>query len=203
MPINPEASSTSELVFHLICALGDFRLIDKEMAQCIYTGIMTDTGALSYNSNNSNLFQVVAHLLDKGVDKDEIYRLVYNNYSESRLRLQGFVLNNKMQVFPEKSTSLITLTDKELKKFKFKKGDTEGFVNMPLQINGVLMSAFFREDKEAGVIKLSFRSVAAVISSMEAVIRMQPEESTAAHSRRQLKYSRRDLTSGPVLRRIV
>lgn len=159
---HPEASSTSELVFHLICALGDFNMIDKEMAQCIYTGIMTDTGALSYNSNNSNLFQVVAHLLDKGIDKDAIYRLVYNNYSESRLRLQGFVLNEKMQVFPEKSTSLITLTDKELHKYKYKKGDTEGFVNMPLQINGILMSAFFREDKEQGIIKLSFRSVGTV-----------------------------------------
>ena len=159
---HPEASSTSELVFHLICALGDFGMIDREMAQCLYTGIMTDTGALSYNSNNSNLFQVVSHLLDKGVDKDEIYRRVYNNYSESRLRLQGFVLNEKMQVFPESSTSLITLTDKELSKFNYKKGDTEGFVNMPLQINGVLMSAFFREDKEQGLIKLSFRSVGTV-----------------------------------------
>ena len=159
---HPEASSTSELVFHLICALGDFNMIDKEMAQCIYTGIMTDTGALSYNSNNSNLFQVVAHLLDKGIDKDEIYRLVYNNYSESRLRLQGFVLNDKMQVFPERSTAVITLTDKELKRFKYKKGDTEGFVNMPLQIDGILLSAFFREDKEQGLIKLSFRSTGTV-----------------------------------------
>ena len=155
---HPEASSTSELVFYLICALGDFNMIDKELAQCIYTGIMTDTGALSYNSNNSNLFQVVSHLLDKGIDKDQIYRLVYNNYSESRLRLQGFVLNEKMQVFADRSTALITLTDQELSRFNYKKGDTEGFVNMPLQINGVLMSAFFREDKEQGLIKLSFRS---------------------------------------------
>ena len=156
---HPEASSTSELVFHLICALGDFNLIDKETAQCIYTGIMTDTGALSYNSSNSSLFNIVSHLLDKGVDKDEIYRRVYNNYSEDRLRLQGFVLCNKMQVFNDKSTALITLTDEELCRFNHKKGDTEGFVNMPLQINGVLMSAFFREDVESGVIKLSFRSV--------------------------------------------
>lgn len=155
---HPEASSTSELVFHLICALGDFPEIDKETAQCIYTGIMTDTGALSYNSNNSNLFKVISHLLEKGIDKDEIYRRVYNNYSESRLRLQGFVLNEKMQVFPELSTALITLNDQELRRFSYKKGDTEGFVNMPLQINGVLMSAFFREDAEQGLIKLSFRS---------------------------------------------
>ena len=96
------------------------------------------------------------------IDKDDIYRRVYNNYSESRLRLQGFVLNEKMQVYPECSTSLITLTDDELRRFDYKKGDTEGFVNMPLQINGVLMSAFFREDNELGLIKLSFRSVGTV-----------------------------------------
>lgn len=156
---HPEASSTSELVFHLICALGDFRLINTEIAQCIYTGIMTDTGALSYNSNTSLLFNIVSHLLDKGVDKDEIYRRVYNNYSEDRLRLQGFVLCDKMQVMQDKSTAIITLTDAELRRFNYKKGDTEGFVNMPLQINGVLMSAFFREDTELGLIKLSFRSV--------------------------------------------
>jgi len=159
---HPEASSTSELVFHFICALGDFRMIDREMAECIYTGLMTDTGALSYNSNNSNLFMMVSHLLEKGIDKDDIYRRVYHNYSESRLRLQGFVLNEKMQVYPECSTSLITLTDDELRRFDYKKGDTEGFVNMPLQINGVLMSAFFREDNELGLIKLSFRSVGTV-----------------------------------------
>ena len=156
---HPEASSTSELVFHFICALGDFKQINMDIAQCIYTGIMTDTGALSYNSNNSNLFKIVSHLLEKGIDKDLIYRLVYNTYSESRLRLQGFVLNEKMQILKDCSTALITLTDDELRRFSFKKGDTEGFVNMPLQISGVLMSAFFREDKELGLIKLSFRSV--------------------------------------------
>lgn len=156
---HPEASSTSELVFHLICALGDYRKMDSEIAKCIYTGIMTDTGALSYKSNSSNLFMIISHLLDKGIDKDEIYRLVYHDYSESRLRLQGFVLCDKMQLFPDKSTALITLNDAELKRFNYNKGDTEGFVNMPLQIKGVLMSAFFREDAEAGIIKLSFRSV--------------------------------------------
>ncbi len=159
---HPEASSTSELVFQLICALGDYQIMNLDMAQCIYTGIMTDTGALSYNSNNSTLFMIVAHLLEKGVDKDDIYRRVFHNYSESRLRLQGFVLNEKMKVLPDKSTALITLTDAELKGFDYKKGDTEGFVNMPLQINGILMSAFFREDVELGLVKLSFRSVGSV-----------------------------------------
>lgn len=159
---HPEASSTSEMVFHLICAMGGFNDITLEIATCIYTGIMTDTGGLSYNSNNSTLFLAIAHLLEKGIDKDEIYRKVYYNYSESRLRLQGYVLNEKMKVFPQFSTSLITLSNKELKRFSYRKGDTEGFVNMPLQINGVSMSAFFREDIESGVIKLSFRSVGSV-----------------------------------------
>ena len=111
---HPEASSTSEMVFHLICALGGYREITLDVARCIYTGIMTDTGALSYNSNSYSLFMAVAHLLEIGVDKDEIYRKVYYNYSESRLRLQGYVLNEKMKVFPEFSTSLITLSDQEL-----------------------------------------------------------------------------------------
>lgn len=156
----PEASSTSELVFHFICAMGDFNLIDYDTAQCIYTGIMTDTGALTYNSSGSNLFKVVAHLLEKGIDKDAIYRSVYNNYSLSRLRLQGYVLYNKLQLLsPGKRVALVTLSNDEMRKFYPKKGDTEGFVNMPLQIHGVLMSAFFREDSEQGVIKLSFRSV--------------------------------------------
>lgn len=156
---HPEASSTSELVFHLICALGDYQGMSYEMAQCLYTGIMTDTGALSYNSNSRSLFMTVAHLLEKGVDKDDIYRRVYHNYTESRLRLEGYVLNEKMKIVPKMNVALITLTDEELKRYDYKKGDTEGFVNMPLQIKGILMSAFFREDKEQGIIKLSFRSV--------------------------------------------
>ena len=159
---HPEASSTSEMVFHLICALGDFRFMDLDIARCIYTGIMTDTGALSYNSNSSTLFNVISHLLEIGVDKDDIYRRVYNTYSESRLRLQGYVLCEKMQVFRDRSTALITLSDDELSRFSYKKGDTEGFVNMPLQIDGILMSAFFRHDRESGIIKLSFRSVGTV-----------------------------------------
>ena len=80
---HPEASSTSEMVFHLICALGDFSCMDLDIARCIYTGIMTDTGALSYNSNSSTLFNVVSHLLEIGIDKDDIYRRVYNTYPPS------------------------------------------------------------------------------------------------------------------------
>ncbi|MBP8602513.1 MAG: bifunctional oligoribonuclease/PAP phosphatase NrnA [Bacteroidaceae bacterium] len=159
---HPEASSTSELIFHLICALGDFSRIDREMAECIYTGMMTDTGAFTYNSNNASLFRVVSRLIDMGIDKDVIYRRVYSNYSEDRMRLQGYVLNEKMQVFPEMSTAIITLTQDELDRFHARKGDTEGFVNLPLQIKGISLSIFMREDRELGKIRLSFRSVGSV-----------------------------------------
>ncbi|MBR4842661.1 MAG: bifunctional oligoribonuclease/PAP phosphatase NrnA [Bacteroidaceae bacterium] len=153
----PEASSSSELVFHFICALGGFRHIDYDTAVCLYTGMMTDTGAFTYNSNSSSLFNVISLLLETGIDKDQIYRRVYNTFSESRLRLQGYVLNEKMQVFPDMSSALITLTANELQRFNAKKGDTEGFVNMPLQIEGILLSVFIREEEDK--LRLSFRSV--------------------------------------------
>ena len=156
----PEASSTAELVFHFICALGGFRQIDYDTAVCLYTGMMTDTGAFTYNSNSSSLFNVISLLLETGIDKDQIYRRVYNTFSESRLRLQGYVLNEKMQIFPDMSAALITLTSNELQHYNARKGDTEGFVNMPLQIKGILLSVFIREEKD--YVRLSFRSVGSV-----------------------------------------
>ena len=159
---HPEASSTSELIFHFICALAGYLDMEKEVAECIYTGMMTDTGAFTYNSNNPQIFQAIALLLDKEVDKDLIYRRVYHNYTVSRLKLQGFMLSERMLVLRDASTALITLTDRDLKKFDYRKGDTEGFVNMPLQIAGVKMSVFLREDKQNGIIKVSVRSVGTV-----------------------------------------
>ena len=86
---HPEISSTSELVFRLICRLGYFEDITKEGAECIYTGMMTDTGGFTYNSNDREIYFIISELLSKGIDKDEIYRKVYNTYSEGRLRLMG------------------------------------------------------------------------------------------------------------------
>lgn len=159
---HPEASSTSELIFHLICAMAGYMKMEKNVAECIYTGMMTDTGAFTYNSNNPVIFQAISLLLDKEVDKDLIYRKVYHNYSVSRLRLQGYMLSEKMMVLKDASTALITLSDKELKKFDYRKGDTEGFVNMPLQIAGIRMSVLLREDRHNGIIKVSIRSVGTV-----------------------------------------
>lgn len=155
----PDASSTAELVFQFICALGDYAEVNYQIATCIYTGMMTDTGGFTYNSNHPRIYHIISFLMKSNIDKDAIYRNVYNNYSESRLRLMGYVLHKKMKVFPEMSTALITLADKELKDNNYKKGDTEGFVNLPLQIRGIKFSVFLREDVEEGIIKASLRSV--------------------------------------------
>jgi len=153
----PEMCSTSELVFRVICALGDVDMIEKEAAECIYTGMMTDTGSFSYNSNGAEIYTIVGELIKKGIDKDEIYRKVNQVHSESRLRLMGYVLYEKMKVYPKEQAALFTLRQDELNHFRYKSGDTEGFVNMPLSINGVSFSVFLRE--ETNLIKISLRSV--------------------------------------------
>lgn len=153
---HPEISSTSELIFRMICMIGDFSMINIAGAECLYTGMMTDTGGFIYNSNNHEIYIIISELIKLGIDKDEIYRKVFNTYSEQRLRLMGYCLYHKMKVYPEYKAALITLTTKELEDFNFQNGDAEGFVNIPLSIAGVDFSVFMREDVDK--IKLSFRS---------------------------------------------
>ena len=155
---HPEISSTSELVFRLICRMGYFSDISLEGAECIYTGMMTDTGGFTHNSNNREIYFIISELLSKGIDKDDIYRKVYNTYSESRLRLMGYVLSN-MRVYREYNSALISLTRDEQSQFDYIKGDSEGFVNIPLSIKNVCFSCFLREDTETKMIKISLRSV--------------------------------------------
>ena len=119
---------------------------------------MTDSGGFSYNSNNREIYFIISELLSKGIDKDDIYRKVYNTYSESRLRLMGYVLSN-MTVYSDCNSALITLTKAEQSKFHYIKGDSEGFVNIPLSIKNVRFSCFLREDTEKPMIKISLRSV--------------------------------------------
>lgn len=153
----PQMSSTSEMIFRFICRMGQFDLLTKEAAECIYTGMMTDTGSFTYNSNQPEIYTIVSELIKKGIDKDRIYRQVNQVYSESRLRLMGYVLYEKMKIYPEQCAALITLSNEELKRFHYVTGDTEGFVNLPLSIEGVLFSVFIREDSD--YIKVSLRSV--------------------------------------------
>ena len=176
----PEASSTCELVYEVLVNIQDplakRPLSDSEasdtqrnIAQCLYTGLMTDTGNFSYNSNRPQIYPMIASLIEAGVDKDAIYNAVFNQYSVDRMKLVGYCLYQKMRVFPEHHAALIYLNRKELYRFNFQKGDAEGIVNMPLQSKDIHYSVFMREDKatpdeiekNGGIktkIKLSFRS---------------------------------------------
>ena len=153
---HPEISSTSELIFRFICRMGMFERINEPGAECIYTGMMTDTGAFTYHSSSYSIYYIISELLQKGIDKDAIYAKVYNQCKEGRVRMQGYVLYEKMKLFDEYKTALITLSEQEHMRFNPERGDTEGFVNIPLSMKKVVFSAFIREDK--GIIRISLRS---------------------------------------------
>jgi phosphoesterase RecJ-like protein len=121
---------------------------------------MTDTGGFTYNSSNCDIYYIISQLLTKHIDKDKIYRNVYHNYSEHRLRLVGHVLCNKLVVDQERHAAYYALTREDLKRFHFIKGDAEGLVNMPLQIKGLKLSISLREDTDKdNVVWVSLRSV--------------------------------------------
>jgi len=153
---HPDLSSTSELIFRFICRMGLFEYVNKSCAECIYTGMMMDTGAFTYNSNSSSIYYIISELVEKGIDKDAIYSRVYCGLSERKVRMQGYILYKKMHLFREYKTSLLSLSYEEHQRFRSQKGDTEGFVNIPLSIENVVFSAFIREEKE--VVRISLRS---------------------------------------------
>lgn len=156
----PNISSTSELLYALIVQMGWGDRIDKACAEAIYVGMMTDTGNFSYTSQQPEIYTIISELLKIGIDKDDIYRRVYTNYSEKRMRLMGYCLLNKMKIYQKQHTAVISLTKEELERFDFHVGDTEGFVNIPLSIDGINRSVFVREEEKK--VKLSFRSQGAV-----------------------------------------
>jgi bifunctional oligoribonuclease and PAP phosphatase NrnA len=153
---NTGSSSTAELVYKYICKAGDRQLIDNVIAECIYCGIMTDTGCFSFNSSNPETFHIVADLLTTGMNKDKIFNRVYDNFSYNRMKLLGYCLNKKMRVLPDYHAAYIYLTKKEIVKYHFKPGDSEGFVNLPFSIEGVNITALFLEKKDE--IRISMRS---------------------------------------------
>lgn len=153
---HPEVSSTSMLVFRVLCRLELFPYIDKNVAACIFTGMMTDTGNFSYNSNDPDLYVVISELLKKGINKDAIYSKVYNSNTADRLRLNGYAIAQKMKVYENYRGALITLTRDELNSFHYQKGDTESLVNMPLSVPELVFSFFLREEND--YIKVSSRS---------------------------------------------
>lgn len=150
-------SSTCEMVYHFIDMLGDTDKVDMPIATCLYVGIMTDTGSFRFRSTTSRTHEIIAHLIEKGADNTSIHGHIYDSNSYNRLQLLGCALNN-LKVIPEWRTAYITLSQAELQKYDYKKGDTEGVVNYGLSLDGIVLAAIFIEDRQEGIIKISLRS---------------------------------------------
>jgi len=151
-------SSTCEMVYHFMDMLGDINHVDKDIATCLYTGIMTDTGSFKFASTTGTTHRVAAALLDTGIDGFKIHSNILDTNSTNRMKLLGCALNN-LVVLEEYKTAFISLTREELNDNHFKKGDTEGFVNYGLTLKDIRFAVIFIENKEEGIIKISFRSV--------------------------------------------
>ena len=151
-------SSTCEMVYHLLDYLGATDDITAEMANCIYTGIMTDTGSFKFKATTSTTHKIIAALIDKGADNTAIHSRIYDTNSPSRLHLLGCALKN-MVILEDYNTTYITLSQEELDQYKYTKEDTEGFVNYGLTLQNIRFAVIFIENKEEGILKISFRSV--------------------------------------------
>ncbi|NUM49477.1 MAG: bifunctional oligoribonuclease/PAP phosphatase NrnA [Flavobacteriales bacterium] len=154
--VDINACSTSQLIYEFIASMEKIDLINKHIATCLYAGIVTDTGSFRFPSTTADTLRIAAHLIECGAENALIYESIYDNYSENRLRLLGYTLQHKMEVYKESGAALICLSNNELNQFAFTKGDTEGIVNYPLSIEGIKLSVLVLE--KDGVIKLSLRS---------------------------------------------
>ena len=148
--------SVGEMIYIFLKEVIQEEVMDKDIATCLYVAIMTDTGNFNYASSYPEIFHVVGELLQYDIEKDQIYSNVYDAFSEDRMRLQGYCIQEKMVVIPKYHTAYISVTDEELKRFNHRKGDTEGFVNLPFSVKGIRFTALFVEKK--GLIRVSFRS---------------------------------------------
>lgn len=153
----PDTSSTAELIYQFLARLGDQSLINQAMAECIYTGMITDTGSFSYACNNRSTYDVVADLMDKNVDGERIHHLIYDTFTENRMRLLGFCINERLKILPEFRTAYIYLSQADLAAYNFQDGDTEGVVNYGLALQGIRLALFFTE-KDNQTVKISLRS---------------------------------------------
>jgi len=153
---HPEASSTCELVFRVFMQMGLLRFMDRHAASCLYVGLLTDTGGFAYSCDNPEFYEILASILRRRINRIELYNKAMNTFSADSLRLQGYAINEKMQLFPQQGASLIVLSKEELERFNYNRGDTETLVNKPLAIPEIYWSVFMRED--ADKIKISCRS---------------------------------------------
>ena len=153
---NTDACATAELIFQFIDAMGDKSAITPQIASCLYCGIMTDTNSFRYSSMKASTHRIIASLMEAGAENHTIHEQVYDNFTENRLRLLGYILKEKMRVLHDFRTAYIAMSSAELEMFNFKSGDTEGIVNYALSIQGIKFAVFFTE--RDGLIKISFRS---------------------------------------------
>ena len=152
-----KAAATCELVFEVIRDLGDEAMIDAAIGECLYAGIMTDTGSFRHPSTSRNVHLIIAELIGAGVNTARVHRLIYDNHTLTRLRFLGYALKDKLVVHPEYNTAYIAITQDELKEYDSRTGDTEGLVNFALSIEGIVFAALIIDRGVA--VKMSFRSV--------------------------------------------
>lgn len=153
---DPDKSSTCEMVYDLICQAGDKELINDDIARCLYTGTMTDTGSFRFPATNANVHEMIAFFKHRGLKHSKIHEDVYDAWSEKRMRFIGYAMHQKMEILEKGKLSIIALSEEEMKPFHLLAGDTEGLVNMPLGISTVIVSVLLTQKN--GLIKLSFRS---------------------------------------------
>ena len=153
----PESSSTAYLVYEILKAAYGTEVFNQTIATLLYVGMITDTGNFAFSTINAELFRAAADLLETGIDVPTIYNNVYNSFTEGRARLFGYVINRKMKTLLKGTVAYLSLTEEEMRRFWFQQGDSEGFVNYPLSIKKVKMSAMFSE-QQGGFIRVSLRS---------------------------------------------
>jgi phosphoesterase RecJ-like protein len=150
-------SSTAEMVYDFIIASGNDDKINENVAECLYAGVMTDTGSFRFPSTSANVHKMVAHLKEKGLQHTRVHEELYDNFLENRFRFIGNVLLNRMEIFYEYNTALIAIPQNDLIKYNIRTGDTEGLVNYPLSIQGIKLAAIIIDRGEER--KSSFRSI--------------------------------------------
>lgn len=153
---DPSSPATCQMVHDIAVAMGWEHAIDGQAATCLYTGLVTDTGSFRFSSTTSHTMRVAAALMEYGVRPERVHEAVMDDNTVDRLKLLGFTLNERMTVLPDLATVVMGLSLKDLKRFQFKQGDTEGFVNYGLSVRGVRLAAFFMERPDT--IKISLRS---------------------------------------------
>jgi phosphoesterase RecJ-like protein len=149
-------SSTCEMVYDFIVGSGHRDKINRAIAECLYAGVMADTGSFRFSSATASVHRMVADLKDRNLDHTKIHEELYDNFLENRLRFIGYALQSRMDVYYEYNTALISIPWKDLVRFQIKTGDTEGLVNYPLSIQGIKLAALIIDRDEE--IKCSFRS---------------------------------------------